>query len=128
MYASGADFVRVVRASTCAQVFVDESPELIGGRSPDHAWLATQARHLGHQVHFLAQRATMLSPTVRGQCSHVFAFRSPTPDAKLLAEERAAPELVGASSLALGEYLYARPDGRVTRHRLPPHGAPPPPR
>jgi hypothetical protein len=120
VYADGERFAAVVRASLRCQVFVDESPELIGGRSPDHAWMATQARHLGHQVHFLAQRATMLSPTVRGQCSHVFAFRSPTPDAKLLAEERAAPELIGASTLALGHYLYARPDGRVTRHQLPP--------
>jgi DNA helicase HerA-like ATPase len=119
VYAEESRFLAAVAQARSCNVVIDEAPELIGGVRPAHVWLATQARHLGHLVHFLAQRPALLSPTVRGSCSHVLALRMSQTDADLLAEEYVAEDLREASELPLGEYLYARPDGHVTRHRVP---------
>jgi DNA helicase HerA-like ATPase len=118
VYSDPSDFINAVKEARHCHVIVDEAPQLLQRGDPTYQWLATQGRHLGHLCHFLTQRPSMLPPTVRGQCSHVVAFRLSFTDAKLLADERACMGLLEAPELALGEYLYAAPDGTVTRGEL----------
>lgn len=99
-------------------VFIDESGEMIGRFNDEMFWLATRARHYGHVSHFITQRATALAPTVRTQCSRAFVFRSAPSDARIMADEFAAPQLAAATLLPIGGYLYVAPDGQVSRGDL----------
>lgn len=99
-------------------LFIDESGEVVGRYQDEMHWLATRARHWGHVSHFISQRAVQIATTVRTQCSHAFVFRSSASDARILADEFAAPELASSVALPIGGYLYVAPDGRVTRGDL----------
>lgn len=115
------EFSRVVIKARSCMVFVDEAPQVIRRYDDAHIWLATQARHLGHLVHFLTVRPQAMNANVRHMCSHVLAFKMSFTDAKLLSDERACRGLLQACELPIGpaaEYLYAAPDGEVTRWRL----------
>lgn len=68
-------------------------------------WLATNARHYGHNCHFITQRATQVSPTIRDQCRNVFLFILSHEDCKLIARDKAAPGFLEGSKLRAGEYL-----------------------
>jgi hypothetical protein len=111
-------FLEVVRRSTSCAVFVDEAGEAVGQFDRERWWLATRARHLGHASHFLAQRASMVSPNIRGQCRHLFLFLVPLPDAKELASDWCKPELIQGASLGQGDYLHANRFAPVTRLNL----------
>lgn len=116
-----AKFLACARASQQCALFVDESGTMIGHYEDEMFWCAIQARHWGHVSHFLTQRPTQLSPTVRSQCTRVYAFRLGVKDAKMLGDEFAAPALVGASELGRLEYVYADTGGRSARGRLDPY-------
>jgi len=118
VYADPERFGQAVREARHAIIIVDEATELVKRYDETYLWLATRARHLGHLCLFLSQRPSMLSPTVRGQCIHTIAFRLSFSDAKLLADERACEGLLLACTLTRGEYVYADPDGVVTRGDL----------
>lgn len=108
-------FAKAAREARHAVLVIDEAPELLKRYDATYQWLATRARHLGHLCIFLSQRPNLLPPTVRGQCSHIFAFHLSFTDAKLLADERGVAELLGATQLRLGEFLYAKPDFSVMK-------------
>ncbi len=102
---------------SCA-VFVDESAEMIGHYKNEMFWLATRGRHLGHNCHFVCQRAKQLAPTVRDQCEHLFMFNCSFDDSKELANEFAKVELREAHTLAKGEYFYAPRWGSIERRKV----------
>lgn len=94
-------------------VYVDESgtvthPKLLERTAP----LATQTRHLGHSVHFAAQRAPgMLPPIIRDQCERAYVFRVSRSDARALADEYGHAQLEQACALQRGEYFVANAQG-----------------
>ena len=88
---------------SCA-LFIDESGEQIGQYNSEMFFLATRARHKGHNSHFLTQRPSQLSPTVRDQCKWLYCFCVSAKDGAKLSEEFNAPELKNANSLKPGEY------------------------
>lgn len=97
-------FLQVVFASRNCDVFIDESGEMIGRYADVMGKLATRSRHYGHNVHFIAQRASQLDKTIRDQCSNLFLFCVSMDDAKTLSNEYAKEELKNANLLGRGEF------------------------
>ena len=100
-------FMEVVEhphTQNCA-LFIDESGEQIGQYNSEMFYLATRARHAGHNSHFLTQRPAQLSPTIRDQCRLLYCFCVSVKDAKALADEFNEPLLKEANSLKPGEYF-----------------------
>lgn len=101
-------FLEAVYAGRQWAVFVDESGSVTGSPKllQDTAPLATQSRHLGHSVHFAAQRAPgMLPPIIRDQCERAYVFRVSKSDARDLANEYGHDEILAAAQFQRGEYL-----------------------
>lgn len=114
------EFLAIVQnpgTRSCA-LFIDESGEEIGQYKKEMFWLATRGRHYGHNSHFITQRATQLSPTVRDQCSYLFLFNSSIDDCTQLAKEFNRLELKNANSLAKGEYFQCPRWGELQRLRV----------
>lgn len=87
-------FLARVRETTNRLIIVDESGTQIDRYDPGHAWLAVGSRHNGHNVLFLAQRATMVSPNIRANCEHCAMFATTPKDAELLGEDFVQPAAV----------------------------------
>jgi len=99
---SGTDpvaFLDIVRRSRSCAVFIDESGEMIGHYNDEMFWLATRARHYGHNCHFITQRPAQISPNVRNQCTRLYLFTSSRDDTILLSKEWNKPELLEANML-----------------------------
>lgn len=115
-----AEFLAIVQhpeTRSCA-IFIDESGEMIGQYSDEMFWLATRARHYGHNSHFISQRAKQISPTVRNQCSYLALFCCSFDDSKELANEFNRPYLKEAHSLAKGEYFLVPRWGESTKNNV----------
>ncbi len=93
------EFLQVVKNSQQCCLFIDESGQTIGRYNEQMIWLATQARHWGHQSFFITQRGQQLNKTVRDQCDRLYIFRVSKNDAVILAEEFCQDELLEASKL-----------------------------
>lgn len=115
-------FTAVARSSRRCALFVDESGAVIGRYNDEFFWLATQARHLGHNSHFITQRAAQLNPTVRDQCGHLFAFRLSFRDAKVLSDEYGMRELSTAYELQKFHFYWIPRFGVAKLMRMEPHG------
>lgn len=99
-------FLEICKTNQSCALFIDESGQTIGRYAGQMQWVATNSRKWGHKAHFITQRATQLDPTIRAQCTSIFLFKQSVDDAKILSREFVAPELMGASNLKTGEYLY----------------------
>ena len=99
------ELLRVAQSSQGCAVFVDESGVALG-HGDELSWFATRSRHLSHNVHFLAQRAVQISPTVRGQCMELILFRVDFDDAKTLSREWCEPRLATAHELKLHTFYH----------------------
>lgn len=112
-------FVACVFGHIRCAVILDEAGEALSAEQlRTTAKLATRSRHLGHSVHFAAQRAAgLVPPLVRDQCEVLFCFRIGRSDAEALGNQRGHRELELACSLAPGEYFRATWD-RCERRRL----------
>lgn len=98
-------FVEACKVNQSCALFIDEGGVTIGRYAGSTQWLATNARKWGHKAHFISQRAQQIDPNVRNNCSSICLFKQSLDDAKILAREFAAPELVNAVSLKTGQYL-----------------------
>ncbi len=58
-----------------AHVFIDESDELFAHQRKENFWILTRGRHFLLSVNLMTQRPTMISPTVRRQCTRLYMFR-----------------------------------------------------
>lgn len=117
-FTDGARFLDCAQRSTRCMLFIDEAGEMVGQHKDEMFWCATRARHLGHVSHFLAQRANMISPTVRSQCTRLVLFQSSRYDAELLAREWARDEIQVAPELGQGECLVVGRFGPAKRVRV----------
>lgn len=100
------EFLDVVFASERCVVIVDESGDMIGRYGGEMNKLATRAAHNGHRCFFIAQRATQIDPTVRGNCENVITFAQAVPDAKQLAIDFVDDKLKEAVNLEKLQYMY----------------------
>lgn len=76
---------------------------------------ATKGRHWGHNVHFITQRPTQISPTVRTQCANLFLFTMAREDSEVLAREWNKPGLREAFQLPQGQCFMATRFGELKR-------------
>lgn len=98
------EFLQAAKSHPQMKCFVDESGQAIGRYNQEMEWLATTARHWGHQSFFITQRPAQLSKTVRDQCYRAFIFRVSKDDADTLAAEFCEEELKNCSSLERFHY------------------------
>ena len=100
------EFKAMARKSTSCILFIDESGDSCGQWEKDSYWFATQSRHWGHSVFFIAQRAQMIATTIRTQCSFLYLFNCSKSDAQILSDEWNKTELLEANTLKQGEFFY----------------------
>lgn len=111
-------FLQAAKMNKSCAIFVDESGQMIGRYAPQMEWLATQSRKWGHKAHFITQRASQISPTLRNQCTNIFLFKQSPTDSKILACDFVCDELKSAHLLSTGEYLgKIGVDGKVFKSR-----------
>lgn len=101
------EFLEVCRTSQRCALFIDEGGENAGQFDKPMHWLATRARHYGHNSHFISQRGAQLAKTIRDQCGRIFLFCSSVDDCKIHSREWNKPELLTANALDVGEYFAA---------------------
>lgn len=111
-------FLKVVFDSRRCAIFCDEAGETIGRYSKEMMALGTRARHYGHNVHFLAQRAVMIDKNIRDQCSTLVCFRVSRGDAQTLCDEYGWDELLQAHLLEKGEFIQCGRFQKPRRIRL----------
>lgn len=99
------EFLDVVFTNKSCAIFIDESGDMIGRYNEAMNKLATVSRHYGHNSHFICQRATMINPTIRSQCSNIFLFKQSLDDAKILSKEYVCDDLLNSHKLRQGQYL-----------------------
>jgi len=100
------EFLSVVFASQRCMVIVDESGDMIGRYGGELNKLATRARHNGHNVYFIMQRAKQIDPTIRANCENIICFSQALDDTKELAREFVDNAINNAHTLKKGEYIY----------------------
>lgn len=100
-------FLEAVWASQSCAVFIDEAGDAVGRFDNAMIRTATRGRHWGHNVAYISQRGTMLSRTVRDQCSSLVLFCTALEDCKVHAREWNNPELLKAAQLPQGSYICA---------------------
>lgn len=102
---------------SCA-IFIDECGEMIGHYQHEMFFVATRGRHMGHNCHFITQRAKQLSPTVRDQCSFLALFSCSYPDAHEMSLNFNRPELKQANILQKGDYFFCGRWGDLRRLKV----------
>ncbi len=110
-------FLATAQKSRGCKLFLDESGETVGRYNDEMFWLATRARHYGHQSHFITQRVVQLNKTCRDQCLYLFAFRVSFVDAKTLAIDWSNESLLEMSRLEKYDFLYTTRFGEVQMFR-----------
>lgn len=93
-------------------LFIDEAAIAYqeNGRKMDI--LATTIRQWGHRSHFICQRFVGISPTMRNQCTFLYAFNISVKDGKDLADDWNEPQLMECHKLRKGEYIALRRLGK----------------
>lgn len=110
------DFDAVARlvAATGGLLFVVEEVGFISDRAADRLnWLATQSRHFGVPLLFVAQRLTQIPKTARTQLTQLVSFRQDNPD-----DLRALAELAG-DTFAADVSRLGRGQSRTWRDTIP---------
>lgn len=113
-----SEFMDVVMSSESCAVFVDEAGEKIGQYGREFFTLATRARHLGHRSHFITQRPSQISPTVRDQCDRIYLFALNGDACKTLSKDWNKPDLMAGTELDKGEYITAPRFGPIRKGRI----------
>ena len=88
-----------------AFVAVDEAGQVLGRQASILESAILTARHRGHTVAISAQRAVLVSRTVRDQTARLFCFRVGVDDSKELARQYGQEKLLQAPKLARGSFF-----------------------
>lgn len=102
------EFITIAKKNKNCTLIIDEAGNYCGQYDKETWWLATQARHWGHQSIFIGQRANMIAKNIRDNCSVLFCFRISPSDAKLISDDFCFPELLEAPSLEQGQCFHAK--------------------
>lgn len=103
--ADASEFMEVTIKSRGSAIFIDEAGRAVSWLNRDMADVASMYRHLGHFAHFIAQRPTMVAPTVRYNCTRMVLFSVSRSDAVDLGKEWTCPEIMDAPTFKQGEHL-----------------------
>lgn len=104
------EFMQVVsnpETQRCA-IFIDEAGESVGQYHKEMFWLATRARHYGHNSHFVVQRVKQINPTVRDQCRFLYMFSTNYSICQELAKDFNEPRLLEGSNLQQWECFFVQ--------------------
>lgn len=101
----------------CA-LFIDEAGMSLDKYATEYQWLTCQSRHHGHVTHIIAQRAQMISATVRSQCSVLNVFAIGPKDAAVYAEDFNCPTIREASGLSKGEVIHVKRAEPAKRYNI----------
>lgn len=113
------DFLDVYWSSTGCMAFIDEAGNVCQQWDLDAVKTATKGRHWGHRNHYICQRASMISLTIRDQCSELFLFNSGPKDCKTHAEEWNCPAIAEKGPfLKRGEFIRKPRLGEMSLNRL----------
>lgn len=110
-----SEFLRIAKMNKNCTLFIDEAATACGNHDRESHWLATQARHWGHQSVFISQRPAQVAKNIRDNCSKLFCFRISPSDAKIYADEWCYQEILNAPDLPQGECLYLPRFGQATK-------------
>lgn len=102
------DFLTTFNESRGCLCIIDEAGTEIGQHNEQMIKCAVQGRHKGHAVIFITQRATMINPSIRVNCSRLFLFRTSAPDCDLICKEYIDEDLRNAPKLTRGEFYYCQ--------------------
>jgi hypothetical protein len=122
-YHDADEFLRFVRTGTVRSaderwaLFIDESHIALDHHKRFDP-LATTGRHMGCVSYFICFNLKQLTPAIRGQCMRRFIFRITKENARDLADEYDADELLGATKLAQGEFFLIEPNKPIRRGRV----------
>lgn len=109
-------FFDVYNKSRSCMAFIDESGDICKDYPALITRTATRGRHRGHRNHYIAQRATLINPTIRDQCSELFLFNSGLEDCKVHAAEWNAPDLrTHGPFLKTGEFFHKKRMGELNK-------------
>jgi hypothetical protein len=89
-YYDASLFLDYLETAESTHVFIDEAKTLWDFDRARADKVVYQKRHQGMLVFLIAQRAMMVPPNGRNQCSRVIAFRQQKKDSEILAEEYTA--------------------------------------
>lgn len=112
-YSTLEAFKVVVSRETNAYIFIDESKVVFDEDTKlAQKWLY-QNRHKGQLIFLIAQRAKMVPPNARNQCSKVYAFKQSLEDAKELVGDYGA-EMINTAKLPKCNFIFS--DGFNTQN------------
>ena len=97
-------------------IFVDEAGMSLNKYAEEFNWLTCQSRHHGHRAHIIANRAEMVSKSIRSQCATLVAFNLNPDDAKQYSRDFNSVAVLDAPNLKQGEFI------KVTRFQDPQRG------
>lgn len=100
------EFLVLAKKNKNLTLIIDEAGTFCGQYNSESWWLATQARHWGHQSIFISQRANMVAKNVRDNCSKLFCFKISHDDSKLLHNDFCCNEILETPSYMQGDFLY----------------------
>ena len=103
-----ADFLNVFWREKSCDAYIDESGDTIGHYESEMIRTATRGRHWGHNVYYITQRPTMISPSVRTQCRILCLFVVGRKDAEILSQEYNEDQLKNAYKLDPGVCYVVR--------------------
>lgn len=116
------EFIAYAFANERCFLIIDEAGEAIGRamsfETQNRVTLATRTRHRGHNALFIAQRASLVTPSVRSQCQELWCFRQGIGDVKMLCQEFCNSGIMAAASLKRGFCLHADSYGHVSEFNV----------
>jgi hypothetical protein len=104
------EYMQVVFANSRCLLIIDEAGEAIGAARSSaergRIALATRTRHRGHSAIFIAQRVTLLAPSIRTQCERAWVFRQHADELRALARDLTNDAVLQAGALPKGKCIY----------------------
>lgn len=107
-FADPEKFLRHLETAQNAFVFIDEAKTLWDYDERRANKVLYTRRHQGLLIFLIAQRAKMVRPNARDQCSRVFAFKQSIDDARELAAEF-HEDIINCAKVENGEFFVSDP-------------------
>jgi hypothetical protein len=108
-------FLRMFDAARGCAVFMELADADVSKWDDRFHKAFSRGRHLGHRCHFLAQRAAMVHPAIRENCTAVYLFKSAPKGAQVWAEEFADDQLLKAGETTFPQYHFMHKASRFAQ-------------
>lgn len=100
-------------------LIIDEAHKFFPHTQCETSWIGTEGRHHGLSVIAITQKATLVDPTFRSQCSVVYVFRAEFDDMEMIRKRYWQYNLKKEDLiLAQGEYLRIHHSDGVTKGNI----------